>query len=399
MKRVSLLVFLAALAFAAVAAAGASTPVLVSGPSPFANCTVGAGTGTVYANAISFDRSDNRNGVFSAVSRDNGKTWTNLVALQAYETNGGQFSTDKNSVTADPRQRGVAYATWDTLINATDNPDDNPRAFAYTGPGYFSKTSDGGKTWSTPQVIFPTDQNTQTIGNQIVVAPDGTLYDFANWIVKPNTFKKETDQVAFVKSTDGGATWSAPKAIRKMDVIGVTDPNTGAAIRTGDIIPEAAVDPATGQLYVVWQTTDFSGGAYDEVALSTSTDGGATWSAPIRVNTPTGKAAFTPSVYVNAAGTVAVTYYDFRNLGSETTTLPTDYWITYSTDHGATFGGEQHVSGPFDMLSAPFARGYFVGDYEGLVNAGNVFLPFFAQANSGNTANPTDIFVGRFSNS
>ena len=38
------------------------------------------------------------------------------------------------------------------------------------------------------------------------------------------------------------------------------------------------------------------------------------------------------------------------------------------------------------------AGGYFLGDYQGLGNVGNAFAPFFAATNSGNTANPTDIF-------
>ena len=352
--------------------------------------------GIVYANAISFDRLDNRNGVFSAVSKDGGKTWGNVVGLQVYETNGGQFSTDKNSVTADPNRNRTAYAVWDTLVLATDNPDDNPRTSAYTGPGYFSKTTDGGKTWSAPQVIFPTSQNNQTIGNQIVVAPDGTIYDFTDWIVHPNSVVNTNANVAFVKSTDGGTTWSAPQKIAQIKTAGVVDPNTGATIRTGDIIPEPAVDPVSGALYVVWQDSRFNGGHYDEVAISRSTDGGTTWSAPARVSSPTGRPAFTPMVRVNAAGAVAVTYYDFRNLTSETTTLPTDYWITFSNDGGRTFGGEQHISGPWDMLTAPYAVGYFVGDYEGLAASGTTFRPFWVQANSGNTANRTDVFTTTF---
>ena len=42
------------------------------------------------------------------------------------------------------------------------------------------------------------------------------------------------------------------------------------------------------------------------------------------------------------------------------------------------------------MRTAPDARGFFVGDYEGL---SSTLVPFFAQANSGNTANRTDIFA------
>ena len=50
-----------------------------------------------------------------------------------------------------------------------------------------------------------------------------------------------------------------------------------------------------------------------------STDGGFTWSTPIQVNQtpntvpPIDRQAWNPTVAVAADGTVAVTYYDFRN--------------------------------------------------------------------------------------
>jgi hypothetical protein len=145
---------------------------------------------------------------------------------------------------------------------------------------------------------------------------------------------------------------------------------------------------------VVWQDSRFNGGNYDEIAFSTSGDGGNSWSAPVRVSTPTGKPAFTGSVDVNSNGVVAVTWYDFRNLAADnTTTLPTDYWFTSSTDDGATFGSEQHVAGPFDMLTAPYSDGYFTGGYEALDVAGTTFEALFVAANSGNASNPTGVFA------
>jgi Neuraminidase (sialidase) len=165
-------------------------------------------------------------------------------------------------------------------------------------------------------------------------------------------------------------------------------------VRSGDIIPEPAIDPKTGQLYVVWQDSRFNGGHYDEIALSTSKDGGSTWSAPIRVNTPTGRPAFNPNISVNSSGTVAVTYYDFRNLADgNTTTLPTDIWQTTSADNGTTFANETHLAGVFDLKTAPDAEGFFVGDYQGLVAIGSTFVPFFVQTNSGNLGNRTDVFA------
>jgi hypothetical protein len=350
--------------------------------------------GTAYTVSISFNQSNNNNAVAAATSTDGGKTWTNLQTLI---TDGPslQFFNDKESVTANPKRAGEAYAVWDRLELPTDNPDADLHTQAFRGPTYFSKTTNGGKSWSSPkQIVSFGSSRKQTIGNQILVDPrhPRTLYNFFDLITPP--FGVTAFKVAFVKSTDDGATWTTPQVIADLRTVFVTDPNTGEAVRTGDIIPEAAIDPATGQLYVVWQDSRFNGGHFDEVALSTSTNGGASWSAPIRVNTPTGQPAFTPSVHVNSAGTVGVTYYDFRHLTPDnTTTLPTDYWFTTSTNHGASFGNEVHLAGPFDMKTAPVARGFFVGDYEALDTAGSTFVPFFVQANSGNTSNRTDVFT------
>jgi hypothetical protein len=366
--------------------------------------------GTVYTNAIVFNGTNFRNGVAAATSSDGGQTWTNLVKVVEYTTNGSQFSTDKNSITAHPTRPGVAYSVWDTLISPTSKPDDNPHAAvaaAYSGPAYFSKTTNGGRTWSAPQIIVPTAQHRQTIGNMVLVDPrnGGTLYDVFDLIVAPNSFSSTPQainyNVAFVKSTDDGATWTAPTVISRIMTTYVYDPVTGAAIRTGDIIPAAAIDPTSGALYVVWQDSRFNGknghyGSYDEVAFSTSSNGGANWSAPLRVNTPSGKPAFTPSVRANTNGTIAVSYYDFRNLGVSRLPLPTDHWITLSSDGGLTFGSEAHVAGPFDMLSAPNARGYFIGDYVGLDANGSLFRPFFVQTHSVETTTPSSGITDTF---
>ena len=45
-------------------------------------------------------------------------------------------------------------------------------------------------------------------------------------------------------------------------------------VRTGDIIPDVAVDPASGRLYAVWQDARFGDGAFDSIAFSQSLDGG-----------------------------------------------------------------------------------------------------------------------------
>jgi Neuraminidase (sialidase) len=349
--------------------------------------------GTAYASALAFDNVDNKNAVAAATSTDGGATW-NVLPIPGSVFTQSQQSTDKNATTADPTRAGTAYTVWDTLVLATDNPDDNPHTQAYTGPTYFSRTTDGGQSWSQAKIIVDTANRQQTIGNIIVVDPrNGTLYDFTNLIVSPNTpFQGafSNSELAFVKSTDGGDTWTAPQIIAPFNSLGVIDPNTGQRLRVGDGLEEVAIDPISGKFYVVWESsTNFdkninqSSGAWDnEILLTTSGDSGRTWTGPAVVHKlASGLPTYTPTVAVNG-GTVAVTYYDNRNLTpGQTANLPTDYWVSYSSDGGLTFGSEHHIAGPFDQLTAPFARGFFLGDYEGLQPSGSGFQTVFVKTN------------------
>ncbi|MDP5225925.1 MULTISPECIES: sialidase family protein [Arthrobacter] len=376
-------------------------------PQPFSACAPGGPSrydrasdpwvsigpdGTAYSVSISFQGVGYDNAVLASTSRDGGATWSGPKAL-IQDLGSPQFFNDKESVTADPAIPGTAYAVWDRLVSPNGNPRSVAHATAYTGPTLYSKTTDFGATWSAPKVIVPTANKQQTIGNQIVVGPGGTLYNFFDFITgtgKNGLGSLHGTNVAYSRSTDGGTTWTAPQIIASLNTAGVTDPNTGAAIRTGDIIPEAAVDPVSGQLYVVWQDSRFNGGHYDEVALSTSTDGGSSWSAPTRVNTPKGVPAFNPGVSV-AGGTVAVSYDDFRDLTvGNVSTLPTDHWVTMSPLGAPVFGNETRVAGPFDLMTAPNAGGFFLGDYSGLAALGSSFASLSIRANDGDLSNRTD---------
>jgi len=380
----------------------ASDPWVSFGPGTAADPKHGA---TAYAVSISFNESAGRNGntVGAAVSSDGGATWTHAQTMHADAQSGVpipvddtnfRFFHDKESVTADPKQPGEAYAVWDMLIGPNANESSDLHSGSFTDDTLFTRTTDFGATWSPVRVIntsiHSTTNKNQTIGNVIVVDPrTGTLYNFFNQIFNTgsNSGGAHGDNAAFQRSTDGGLTWSAPQVISTMDDIGVADPNNvspttnkaPAPFRVGDGLPMPAVDPETGDLYAVWEDSRFSG--QDEVAITRSTDGGATWSAPKRVSTPGGP-AFTPTVAVTdsgsagQAGTVGVTYYQ---LGATSPgSSPTTFFIkrlsaTAAGDSSSVDTGvaATTVLGPFNMLDAPFAGGYFTGDYEGLVATGS----------------------------
>ena len=323
--------------------------------------------------AMSLSTLGNTNAMLVSRSFDDGLNWANPIALIVDGL--GAFN-DKNALTADPHDANVVYAVWDRLIDANN-----------TGPAYFTRSTNGGANWETARPIFDPGTRNQTIGNQIAVLPNGVLLNTFNRIDNP-LGGVQSARVAVMRSLDRGASWSAPVYVSSLLAVGTRDPESGTAVRDGAIIPAIAAAP-NGDAYVVWQDSRFSGGAVDGIAISRSIDGGLTWSAPTRVNAVAGVPAFTASVHVNRDGVVGVTYYDLRS-NTPTAALSTDYWLARSANHGATWT-ETRVAEPFDMSTAPFANGLFVGDYQGLVSADGRFVPFYGRANSGDTLNRTDI--------
>ena len=316
--------------------------------------------GRVYLTALAVGATDRpRSAILAATSADHGLTWSAPVSLIADP--GGSAFNDKNSVTADPTRPGVAYTTWTRV--------------APSGAATFlSRTADGGATWDRPRaILFPTVGGLDQ-GHQIVVLPDGTLVD----VFVRRGFP--SDQQMAIRSTDGGETWAAPIPIATLPrPRGVVDPFDGRAVRTGGGLPDVAV-AGTGALYVTWEQQQSRLPA--RVMLAASSSGGLTWSTPRRVNANRRVHAFTPSVAVAADGTVGVAYFDFTSDRPGRRPLLTDVWFTRSTNGGASFTRRERLrQASFDLRNAPRTeRGFFLGDYHGLVATGSAFHALFTVA-------------------
>lgn len=329
--------------------------------------------GVVWALALAFTGNTLAAGSSSAMlvahSNDGGSTWSLPTALIQ---DGATAFNDKGSTTADPLNSSFVYATWDRLTSQT------------AGPSYFAATSDGGASWQPARLIYDPGPNGQTLGNQIVVLPNGHLLDVFTELAAGNSAA-----VKVLQSIDHGAHWSVPVQVATLNAVGTTDPHGGATVRDGSDLVSAAVSPA-GVVYLVWQESRFSSGNHDGIALSTSQDGGGTWSAPLQINGDPAVQAFTPTITVRADGVIGVTYYDLRNAGAATNALLTDCWLVTSSD--GTHFKETHLSGPFDLRLAPNSEGLFLGDYESLASNSSGFLPFYVQTNPGSTVS-SDAFI------
>ncbi len=333
--------------------------------------------GTLHQIALVYSTVQPVSAVVASRSTDGGATWGATRTL--IRDTVGVFN-DKCAITADAVSPHFVYAVWDRTIGSN------------RGPTEFARSVDDGLTWEAARAIYDPGINYQTIGNLIVVLPNGTLVNLFVELSLNSDGSVQGGSLKVIRSTDHGGTWSAPVQVSQLLTVGTADPRTGAFVRDGSLVPQIAAGP-DGTLYVVWQDSRFSNGARDGIALARSGDGGSTWSAPVQVNSVATVPAFTPNVHVRGDGTVGVTYFDFRPASPSPTTLVTAYWLARSAN--ATAWTENSIGEPFDMFLAPTSGGpdvFFVGDYHGLSSVGDMFVPLFARTTD-DIADRTDVFI------
>jgi len=266
------------------------------------------------------------------------------------------FGDDKNLMAADafpgsPFTNNV-YVTW--TIFRFDN-----EGFYVESPIFFTRSEDGGKTWTAPLEIsgssaectggdgFDPTEDPSTCnfdqGSYPVVGPDGSVNVVFNNCNTPEAAPLGgvgVCQQMFVKSTDAGDTWTDPVVVSDdigLQPFSVPDneipdcplfrqclPPNG--YRMNDF-PSMGIDEETGRLAVFW--ADFRNGGPCEtdptfglpvlpcdnmnnnVFVSISTDGGETWSKATKV-TGNKKAQWQPWGDVGEDGNLYVGYYDRR---------------------------------------------------------------------------------------
>jgi len=177
--------------------------------------------------------------------------------------------------------QGRVYVSWTRFIFSA-------KTGAYVqSPITLSFSTDGGHTFSTPQLVSPNVLYSQ--GSHVMVGPDGTVYVLWDGDTRFGPF----DSTWMSKSTDGGVSWTKPLAIAPL--VDIFPPaNTVFRVNSfpaGDVAPN-------GDVYAAWSTealntassygvdlTCASGATvyascHAAVYWSESSDHGATWTTP-----------------------------------------------------------------------------------------------------------------------
>jgi Neuraminidase (sialidase) len=126
-------------------------------------------------------------------SGDGGLSWS-LPATVQFKP--GVYS-DKSAVTADPFRAGRAYDVWDARTGSD----------VATGAAWFSRSSDGGRTWSPPRLLYdPGEEEVAPLSNMIAVLPHRVLLN----VMQVADSASNTSDVMAARSVGGGRTWSPP---------------------------------------------------------------------------------------------------------------------------------------------------------------------------------------------
>ena len=161
------------------------------------------------------------------------------------------------------------------------------------------------------------------------------------------------------------------------------------------LVWDATGGPFNNRIYLVYTDETVNENNDTDILMRTSTDDGATWSAPVRVNDDaTTNSQFLPYVALDpTTGTVAVGFHDCRNDNGVpgpggTNMIPNDdaeYYGTFTTDGGATWAPNRRLSGGFSNAAAA-ANGIDFGDYVGLTAfAGKLYTLWADNANCDGT--------------
>src|SRR5436309_3076591 len=264
--------------------------------------------------------------------------------------------------------------------------------------GYY-RSVDGGQTWTSGLLPgFPGDASSQGLASPLhrsnatsdpVLAFDrlGNVY-YAGLVVNVSAAGflgngPIGNTVAFVaKYTNDGVTYSSVKlvtgplfAVNPASWV-TSGSSIGASFRAFTI-PQIAAD-AHG-VYVVFDDVRLGN---SNVYITRSTDGGGSWTAPLRINDITTGQHFFPTI-VASGGIVDVAWYDSR-FNTQTPMTALDVFFTNSNDGGVSFSARVRVTnvsfnpGLVKRTDAPNWNEPFMGDYIGIAAKPSAAHPFWA---------------------
>ena len=357
------------------------------------------GTGqNVFAAFSSSRASGQGNSAIVSRSTDGGRTFVPVVAQN-----------NPNGAPPNP-----SYTNPELMVHKGAGTNGADRVYVASQSGariVVSVSNDSGITWGAPVIVDASAANCCTESSAPALGADGSVY----------VAYRTSDFQGFVrvaKSTNGGATWTQRDAA---PVRGYIDEN-GQIAGSTSTWPRITSDLRTGALYMVYMQGPPVNARSDhfihpdvDTLFVKSTDGGTTWTFPIRVNDDplgsgapaTGPAQRHPDLSVAPNGRIDVVFQDRRHgfrspthshLGNGEARMGDTYYA-YSTDAGNSFSKNRRISDKTQNLDVGYDHyGQIYWSWgPALANLGNDEILFAWQdSREGNYDNENDdIYLSR----
>jgi hypothetical protein len=280
----------------------------------------------------------------------------------------------------------------------------------------FARTTDHGVTWKGVTTGGTDEPPGSSLANNsmypgMAIGPDGSLYIF--WT--------PGDEVQFVRSTDGGGSFSSATAPSAVVASGITNLLGAAPVTDGwthlpggtfRVITNCNAACGSGNVVAVaW--ADYREGV-SRIYYRYSNNGGGTWHGPASGEPLlTGGAVpaanqhdFHPQLASMPTGEIACSFYEFGPKAGGSTPL-IDTVLALSTDNAKNFTDRIVVTdSPWDpTVDAPWSHGdpnvTFIGDYFGLAGSRLGFFPAWTDTRTGVqeiytarvTFRPADVYI------
>jgi len=288
--------------------------------------------GNFYYNSLSVVNNEFSCQVFKSV--DGGETWGEPVWA---------FGGDKQWMVID-RTGGIGhgniYANWTVFFSVCN--------------GQFTRSYDGGDSF-----LDCIDVPGSPQWGTLAIGPDGELYIAGDGfvVVKSSTMQDEFEPPSF-------------DFVAAVDLTGTIvfggDPNPGGLSGQAWIATDTSDGPMRGNVYLLCSVNP-SGPDPLDVMYARSTDGGMTWSNPVRVNDdPNNNGAYqwfgTMSVAPN--GRIDVIWNDTRNSGQANMS---ELFYSSSTDGGVTWSANTQLSPVFNSWIG-WPQQNKIGDYYDMIS-------------------------------
>lgn len=299
--------------------------------------------------------------------------WIDRIVCQKYDLDSNKWTTDsymglngtkaqdKEWCVVDPKTN-ILYTTWTEFDDyASTNTLDSSRIL-------FSRSFDSGETWSSPKRINKIsgdciDSDMTVEGAVPAVGPNGEVY--VSWAGPAG--------LMFDKSLDSGNTWidsdifisSIPDGW-DYEIDGISRAN-GLPITLCDL----SGGPNHGDIYVNW--SDQRNGSHNtDIFMCKSTDGGQSWTSPLRINDDTTQTQqfFTWMTIDQTTGWLYCIFYDRRNYSD----TRTDVYMAISKDGGQSFENYLISETPFIPNS-----NIFFGDYTNISANNGMVRPIWTR--------------------